>query len=59
MICPKCNAELPEGMKFCTKCGIPLQGGGTSGATPGEPDRVPTPPTKPDQIPTPPTQPIP
>ena len=25
MICPKCNAELPDGMKFCTNCGSNMQ----------------------------------
>ena len=25
MICPKCNAENPEGSKFCTNCGAPLE----------------------------------
>lgn len=30
MICPKCNAQLPEGLNFCTKCGNPL------GATPAK-----------------------
>lgn len=25
MICPKCNAENPEGSKFCTNCGTPLE----------------------------------
>ena len=24
MICPKCNAENPEGSKFCTNCGAPV-----------------------------------
>ena len=24
MICPNCQAEMPEGMKFCSSCGTPL-----------------------------------
>lgn len=24
MICPKCNRQLPDGVKFCTYCGSPL-----------------------------------
>lgn len=24
MICPKCNREIPEGMKFCPSCGNPV-----------------------------------
>ncbi|MBQ6442346.1 MAG: zinc ribbon domain-containing protein [Lachnospiraceae bacterium] len=27
MICPKCGVNMPEGKKFCTKCGTPLSGG--------------------------------
>ena len=24
MICPNCQAELPDGTKFCSSCGTPL-----------------------------------
>ena len=24
--CPTCNSDVAENAKFCTKCGIPLQG---------------------------------
>jgi len=27
MLCPKCNAELPEGSAFCNKCGASLASG--------------------------------
>lgn len=41
MICPKCNAENPEGSKFCTNCGAPLEQ--PQQATPEQPAQQPIP----------------
>ena len=41
MICPKCNAENPEGSKFCTNCGAPLEQ--PQQAAPEQPAQQPTP----------------
>lgn len=28
MFCRECGSQLPDGAKFCTNCGVPVQGGG-------------------------------
>ncbi len=33
MNCPKCHTENPDGMKFCSNCGSPLEEKRVSGAT--------------------------
>jgi hypothetical protein len=40
LTCPRCNASLPEGMRFCLQCGAPLAvpaPAGTSAASAGPP----------------------
>ena len=36
MICPKCNAQLMDGAKFCGSCGLVLQASPTAQATQGQ-----------------------
>lgn len=35
MFCTNCGAQLPDGSKFCTKCGTPLRGDAAGGAGEG------------------------
>ncbi len=54
MQCPRCKAEVEEGMNFCVKCGAPLRVAPPTPTVP--PQTMPTVPTQP--APTMPTQPI-
>ncbi len=38
MICPQCNAQLPDGIKFCSICGIALTNNTASQATHPQPE---------------------
>jgi hypothetical protein len=51
--CPKCNASLPEGMRFCLQCGAPLAAAAPTGMTATSVSPIPSPPVSATAPPTP------
>jgi uncharacterized protein (AIM24 family) len=37
MICPRCQSQVADGVRFCGTCGMPLQSAGRTPAPPGSP----------------------
>ena len=56
MLCPNCGADVPEGSKFCQKCGNPMPVAAAQ-PTPAQPV-TPTQPVQPQQFDQQPTQPV-
>lgn len=56
MLCPNCGADVPEGSKFCQKCGNPMPVAAAQ-PTPAQPV-IPTQPVQPQQFDQQPTQPV-